>query len=263
MTKNGSFVGRLFLVLMLVSATSAFAAKVELPGTLEEFGKLTTEQMKKLPDVKWPLHKAVSETALAGKSETEVTLLRNSIYAQVGFHFTAVSLDRYFHTRTWYKDTGYKPTQLTPVDKKNLEIIQAFADKSFHGMVAQTGISRSIASAESDNALARKFVKLGYCIMDYGTDGNGMFMFGRNFKLSFKLMPAGNEGDSYDPYDPPYSNAYDSDEESAANIPSDIKTGTWRVSDGKVLYKLSHGWRQLKFNNETWTKHTCSRVGNN
>ena len=60
-----------------------------------------------MPDVKVDLDKKLTEADISGKSEVEMILMKNSIYAQHGFRFSQKALANYFLSRKWYK-TGFQ-----------------------------------------------------------------------------------------------------------------------------------------------------------
>jgi len=55
----------------------------------------------------------------------QLRILRNAVYARHGRTFDSKDLKEYFSIRSWYRaDPAYTDARLTPVDKRNLEIIQ-------------------------------------------------------------------------------------------------------------------------------------------
>ncbi|MES3037376.1 MAG: YARHG domain-containing protein, partial [Bdellovibrionota bacterium] len=99
------------------------ASHKAFPDTFAKFEKMTFEEMKSLPEAKWTLNKKVTAEELKGKNETEVILLRNSVYAQHGFRFSQKALANYFLTRTWYKpDTdSLNVDKLSKLSRDNVE----------------------------------------------------------------------------------------------------------------------------------------------
>jgi hypothetical protein len=63
--------------------------------------------------------------ALVLLSAKQLRLLRNAVYARHGRVFDSKELKEYFSGYQWYRaDPAYTETRLTPVDKRNLEILQ-------------------------------------------------------------------------------------------------------------------------------------------
>jgi hypothetical protein len=112
----------LFLAALSMLATSAFAA--EFP-TFNEFKDYSAREMRAVPDVKVPLGKAVKASGLKNKSEVELLLMKNSIYAQAGYSFKAVYLKNYFESRTWYRGGRYDQNKIKSVDRENSHVIGA------------------------------------------------------------------------------------------------------------------------------------------
>lgn len=55
----------------------------------------------------------------------QLRLLRNTVYARHGRTFDSKDLKDYFSIRSWYRaDPAYTDARLTPVDKRNLELLQ-------------------------------------------------------------------------------------------------------------------------------------------
>ncbi len=62
--------------------------------------------------------------SLEGKSLEELRIMHNEIYARYGKPFKSPELHCYFMSQNWYKlDIKYDDSKLTPVDRKNIEII--------------------------------------------------------------------------------------------------------------------------------------------
>lgn len=154
--------------------TQYSSAAAEFPAAFADFEKMTFEQMKALPDAKWPMDKKVDMGHLRGKSETEVVLLRNSIYAQNGFRFSNKALANYFLSRSWYKpnkmDLGFG--KLSAAAKANVQTFMKYQAEKFSG--------RSIATDEANWAsqIAYGLFEMGFCT--YGVNGDpkaGMVVF--------------------------------------------------------------------------------------
>ena len=253
---------KFFAILALtVSGVSVAQAGNTVPADLASFEKMTPAEMKHLPDYKIPLNTPVKADLLVGKNETELTLLRNSIFAQVGFHFTTTYLNNYFNTRSWYKaKAAYTPNKLTAVDRANLAMIQSNGEQPVAQANKEDG--RTVANAADDLDLAQRIIRLGYCWMDYGDEGRGIFVFGKNWKLAWRQSKP-QASDSSSVYDSEYEGAYaSSDQASVDKIPSDIEYGTWHVKNHIITYHLPHsvGTRTFVFTDKTWKTNQCSRI---
>jgi hypothetical protein len=63
---------------------------------------------------------------LVGLRANQLRLLRNAIFARHGRTFTTPQLQDYFNSRPWYRPhADYSDDQLSPVDKRNIKIVQA------------------------------------------------------------------------------------------------------------------------------------------
>lgn len=64
-------------------------------------------------------------TDLVGLRANQLRLLRNAIFARHGRTFNTPQLQAYFDGRSWYRPhADYSDAQLSPVDKKNIKIVQ-------------------------------------------------------------------------------------------------------------------------------------------
>jgi hypothetical protein len=71
------------------------------------------------------LQAELNPQALTLLSARQLRLLRNAVYARYGRPFDAKDLKDFFSVRSWYRaDPAYTDARLTPVDKRNLELIQ-------------------------------------------------------------------------------------------------------------------------------------------
>ncbi len=162
-------------LLAVASLHTVVFAETPVPKSFADFEKLTFEQMKTLPDYKWSLTTPVKESDLQNKSETEVILFRNSIYAQHGFRFSQKPLANYFLTRSWYKPTveSLNVEKLSAVSKKNVETFMKFQAST------KTG-NRDTASQYGwlKDKVAYHLFLMGFCT--YTVNGNpkaGMVVF--------------------------------------------------------------------------------------
>jgi hypothetical protein len=63
---------------------------------------------------------------LVGLRTNQLRLLRNAIFARHGRTFSTPQLQAYFNSRPWYRPhADYSDDQLSPVDKRNIKIVQA------------------------------------------------------------------------------------------------------------------------------------------
>jgi serine/threonine-protein kinase len=89
---------------------------------------------------------ALDRNDLAGISDPDLRMLRNTIYARHGRIFDTADLQRYFSTRSWYRPRSeYKDADLTANDRANVALIKsaegasaAPADASIRNEVMQT-----------------------------------------------------------------------------------------------------------------------------
>lgn len=165
----------LFALLGAVSmslASGVALAGQEFPKTYGEFEKLTFQQMKSLPDVKWDLKKKATDGDLKGKSETEIVLMRNSIYAQHGFRFSQKSLANYFLGRSWYKPVydAFEFEKMNNVSRENVKTMM-----QFQASLGEGEGKRGVAS-ESDwtrSQIAYNLFLMGFCTYDVSRDPKG------------------------------------------------------------------------------------------
>ncbi len=154
-----------FLTLSLLIAGSAFAG-VTFPEKYTDFSKVSFEDMKKYPDVKWPLEKKVSAADMKDKTETELILMRNSIFAQYGFRFSEKGLANYFLGRTWYKPVhDWSNGKVSSISKENITLLLTTL-----ATTKQPG--RAIASEDSyvANQVAYNLFLMGFCTYDVGSE---------------------------------------------------------------------------------------------
>lgn len=96
----------------------------ELPRTIFEIERLSDGALARLPDVRVPLGRALEQRQLAEKSPVELRIMRNSIFAQVGYRFKTPWLRKYFGSRKWYPKGPYRPGKLAAVDRTNFRLIK-------------------------------------------------------------------------------------------------------------------------------------------
>jgi serine/threonine-protein kinase len=72
----------------------------------------------------------VTEADLAGKSQFELDLMRNEIYARYGRRFKRQELQAYFDRQPWYtpqySPDSFPETLLTPIQKRNALFIAKY-----------------------------------------------------------------------------------------------------------------------------------------
>ena len=72
---------------------------------------------------------------MAGKSATELRVARNEIYARTGRGFSNKSLQAYFNSCSWYKqsssyDYNGEYSRLSSVEKANINLIKQYEAKA-------------------------------------------------------------------------------------------------------------------------------------
>lgn len=76
------------------------------------------------------LDKQLTVEQLNDFSRRDLRLIRNLVYARHGRPFVSPLLRTYFSTLTWYKaDTAYTDARLTPLDKRNINVIRSVEDQ--------------------------------------------------------------------------------------------------------------------------------------
>lgn len=111
-------------ILVMALALAASVAEAKSFPSLNEFNNYSSRQMRHLPDVRVPLGIAISPRSVEGLSVVQLTLMKNSIFAQVGYVFKTPALSKYFASRSWYNpNRGYHPERLRSVDENNARII--------------------------------------------------------------------------------------------------------------------------------------------
>jgi hypothetical protein len=95
-------------------------------------GSCTTEkEARQLPvpgavgttSIPYYFDREITGADLAGRTLRELSLMRNTIYARAGNAFSRQWLHDYFTSQSWYKETGYDKTKISPLDRKNAELI--------------------------------------------------------------------------------------------------------------------------------------------
>ncbi|HEY0405781.1 MAG TPA: YARHG domain-containing protein [Pyrinomonadaceae bacterium] len=88
-------------------------------------------------------NQALTEKMLRGLSLHELRLLRNEVYARHGRVFGPGWLQQYFDSQPWYspREEGQKPTELSAIEKQNIDIIVAY-EKRLRDELSAKPISR-------------------------------------------------------------------------------------------------------------------------
>ncbi|HEX8492624.1 MAG TPA: YARHG domain-containing protein [Pyrinomonadaceae bacterium] len=88
---------------------------------------------------------AITEQMLHGLSLHELRLLRNEVYARHGRTFNALWLQQHFSFQPWYApvEEGQKPTELSTVEKQNVDTIVAY-EKKLHDELNAKPVSREV-----------------------------------------------------------------------------------------------------------------------
>ena len=98
---------------------------------MARFESYSVSQMKRLPDVKVPLGRRLNLKGLQSRSKLVLSLMKNSIYAQVGYKFTTASYRNYFQSRSWYRENaGYHPEKLNGADKENAQALSSLITRA-------------------------------------------------------------------------------------------------------------------------------------
>ncbi|HEX8000179.1 MAG TPA: YARHG domain-containing protein [Pyrinomonadaceae bacterium] len=87
----------------------------------------------------------LTEKMLNGLSLHELRLLRNEVYARHGHVFTAAWLQQHFFFQPWYApvEEGQKPSELSAIEKQNVETIVAY-EKKLHDELSTQPVSRAV-----------------------------------------------------------------------------------------------------------------------
>ncbi len=103
-------------------AAPAPASQEETPSIPEHLTKV--EGYLVAPD------RVLSEAELQGRSQAELRVMRNEIFARHGRIFQSADLNTYFSAKPWYKqDQNYADSMLSEVDRQNVNILQEREDK--------------------------------------------------------------------------------------------------------------------------------------
>ena len=64
-----------------------------------------------------------NENYLNNFSSSQLSIIRNTIYAKRGYIFKKEKYKNYFSRKSWYKGTSYSENIITPNEKKLAELI--------------------------------------------------------------------------------------------------------------------------------------------
>lgn len=156
--------------LFLASAVLLSSLTAQASGfpTMNAFELMTSRQMAALPEIRVPLCRRLNVSALQGRTKLELSLMKNSIFAQVGYKFSNASYRRYFLTRRWYNEnSGYRADRLCAADNENARLLSA--------LIARAKDS----SSESESGYGEEGYGYGEEGYGYGYGSNG-YGYGSN-----------------------------------------------------------------------------------
>ena len=142
---------------------------------------------------------ALSESDVSGLPLSEISRLRNTIFARHGRIFQSSELQNYFASRPWYKPrTDYSDAQLTSNDRENVRLTQA-AENRMGGAESVANVETAVNITATASSSRKMFRGIDYGPANAldgsmmtawveGTDGPGIgewirFDFGREVKL--------------------------------------------------------------------------------
>lgn len=188
-----------YALIALTIGSVAHAADKTFPKTFAEFEKLSQSDMAALPDLKWPIGHTVTANDVKAKSETELAILRNSVFAQYGYPFTQKALAQYFGTRSWYHPNREETKPLSTQDRAAAEMfLQAQNAHDGRNVADEDGPRHSVKEqAEID------VYDMGFCTYKGQNDPKaGVIVFDTNGTARVYHSVASdsyhNNGNSYD-----------------------------------------------------------------
>ncbi len=105
-------------------------APKETPAT-EEGALGIPEQLNNVEGYLTPMDRVITEVELHGRSNAELRVMRNEVYARHGRVFSSADLHTYFLQRPWYRqNASYSDGLLTDIDRENIRIIQEFENRA-------------------------------------------------------------------------------------------------------------------------------------
>jgi hypothetical protein len=261
MKKQNAYISTLAIVCSSMISLSAFGAS--FPKTPEGMNTKTAEEMKAWPDIKVKLGKPLTEAAFKNKTETELSLMRNSIVAQAGFQFTNPWLKSYFASRNWYKAGKFDPKVLSPVDYANAAMIKKYQRE--HGLltVSNTPIARNVAGVDTPSKLTgdilhSRILTMRYCDFYIGSDYAYTLTFHRDGTVNTSEM--GDNGAYGTSYGEAYGDAYGSSYGGAYGGNAGITSGKWNLTTDKVHISVAMQGltpTTLYFGTRSYYAHRC------
>ncbi len=111
----------------------------------------------------------------------EFRMLRNSIYAQVGFKFKSAAVTNEMTKRGCLRaDAKYTPESLQPVDKKNASLIKSW-ERTLKELVVMDDFAKDWAKGEKSVSARTKLLAGNYCYLSDAKDRYfGILFFGMN-----------------------------------------------------------------------------------
>ena len=276
--------GALLGALLVGFSSLAPAAPATLPLSPRELMQKSVAEMKLLPDVKVTLAHKLTVKDLKDKSETELSLMRNSIFAQAGVKFSDPWLKNYFTSRSWYDASKPHADAITQVDRDNAKMILAY--QKSHNLVAfvQKPVQTRVAAGQrkpevklSDIALRKAILGAKYCSL-YNEDGLvGELRFHHDNTVEISNGNEFSEGayassyaargsdSAYGPNEGPYSQnegAYSQNEgaygaDSAYSNTNSIVKAKWAVVRGHINYITGGQRTTLYFAADSFKAHSC------
>lgn len=115
----------------LAPAAPAAAPETPAPSQAKDEAPGIPEHLNKVEGYLTPADRVITEAELHGKSNAELRVMRNEVYARHGRVFQAGDLHTYFSQRPWYRQNpSYSDTLLTEVDSQNIKVIQEFEGRA-------------------------------------------------------------------------------------------------------------------------------------
>ena len=98
--------------------------------------------------------RAIADSDLAGKSNLELDIMRNEVFARYGRRFKIPELQSYFNKQPWYQPR-YEPDQfpedlLTPIESQNVQYIRDFQARAAQKGIASPAQTINPADAKCD-----------------------------------------------------------------------------------------------------------------
>lgn len=146
--------GALLLAVLLPLAAAA-APKAVTQRLLLRY--IAERRMHELPDSRVPLKQPLKVATIRERTLTELTLLRESIHAQLGREYKEAWMQAYFDSRPWYKKGGYSARKLTETDLANVGII-----KLYENMLIEEDVEREakiLAAGQCNHRISKTWTQ--------------------------------------------------------------------------------------------------------